>query len=406
MSEELPLDDGVLRVGAASVDITPDRPRGMFLAGFASGRTAIGVLDPIEASAVYISLGGEEVALVTVDAIGFTRPTVRKMRAAVRSMERPTDIIVCATHTHSAPDTLGMWGPALLGFLPRRSGVDPAWMSQLIAGVATAVDTAKARAQPAMMRAATFDVPERWTRNDRKAGGRYDMAGAVAFDAAEGGERLATLLNFASHPEGLWEKNRLVSADFPGFFRRRAREISPGSKLYFSGPLGGMLTPNIPEGSGQGDRHSYIEELGVYLAEMTERALAAAAPSTATELEHHVKVTRFTNDNWRFSMLQRMGIIHAEIEGKEFASEVHRLRLGDVDMLTAPGEVLPELGQRIRGRMSMRHRLLLGLAIDEVGYILEPRMFDDREYRYERTMSLGRGTADTLMAAYDELLSR
>ena len=78
---------------------------------------------------------------------------------------------------------------------------------------------------------------------------------------------------------------------------------------------------------------------------------------------------------------------------------------GDVEALTAPGEMLPELGHRIRGLMRAPHGLLLGLAIDEMGYIVPTEQFDDREYRYERSMSLGRGTADHLVAAYEALLS-
>jgi len=83
---------------------------------------------------------------------------------------------------------------------------------------------------------------------------------------------------------------------------------------------------------------------------------------------------------------------------------LHYLRLGDLELLSAPGEVAPELGARIRARLSARHRMVLGLCGEEIGYILEPAMYDDPEYAYEAGMSLGRPTADALLAGYDALL--
>ena len=67
--------------------------------------------------------------------------------------------------------------------------------------------------------------------------------------------------------------------------------------------------------------------------------------------------------------------------------------------------VLPRLVAGDARLMESPHGLLLGLAIDELGYILPTEQYDDREYRYERSMSLGRGTADALVAAQRALLS-
>ena len=110
--------------------------------------------------------------------------------------------------------------------------------------VAGAIDEAIGSAAEAKMVAASFDVDEQWNRNDRKGGARYDRATAMAFEAADG-SRIATMLHFASHPETLWEHNTLISPDFPGSFRRRTRELAGGVALYFTGPLGAMLTPNV-----------------------------------------------------------------------------------------------------------------------------------------------------------------
>ena len=392
-----------MRAGAASLDITPTKPEGLFLAGFGSGRTALGVLDPLEVGALYLESEGTEVALVTVDCIGLNMPAVRAIRQRVEGLD-DASIIVAATHTHSAPDTIGMWGPAFLGLLPKASGVDDAWMEEVITTAAKAIEQARAEAEPARLKAATLPVAAEWTRNDRKGGGRYDDAVALALDA-EDGRRIATLLNFASHPEALWTDNRLISAEHPGYFRAQMRALTEGTPLYFSGPLGGMLTPNVPEESDEATRQAYVRDLGEHLASLCHEALKAADYSAETTVEHRSAPLSLKNGNRRFSLLSRMKLIGVELREGQITTEVHHLKLGDVEALTAPGEMLPELGHQVRGLMASPHGLLLGLAIDELGYILPTEQFDDREYRYERSMSLGRGTADAIVAAHRALLA-
>ncbi|MGM0578636.1 MAG: hypothetical protein ACQEXJ_23125 [Myxococcota bacterium] len=394
-----------LVAGAATADITPVDPVGVYIAGFGPDRRSVGALEPLEAGALYLASGDDEVVLVTADVVGLLKPWVERIRERLAGVvDDPRAVIVCATHTHSGPDTMGIWGPAILEAIPRASGVDPAYMEHLVERVAEAVTRAKDAARPATLRAATFEMPAEWTRNDRKGGGRFDKATALALDDASDGTRLATVLNFASHPETLWEDNPYLSPDYPGAFRRHAGERTPGAKLFFSGPLGGMLTPNVREDAGDAERRDYAERLGAELAERTEDALADATPQEAPTLSHRVRDVGLDNRNWRFKLFTRLGLIRTDWKGSRVDTEVHHVRLGDVEMLTAPGELVPELGARVDALMSAPHRMLLGLALDEFGYVLEPRMFDDREYRYEKTMSLGRSTADTLMGAWSDLV--
>jgi hypothetical protein len=361
------------------------------------------VLDPLEVGALYLKAGDTEVALVTIDCIGLNLPVVQAIRARVTDVPA-TSIIIMATHTHSAPDTIGMWGPAFLGLVPRKSGVDPSWLETVIQATADAIDEARTSAQPAQMKAASFDVDATWTRNDRTGGGRYDQAVSLAFESQDGG-RIATLLNFASHPEALWTDNRLISAEHPGYFRARMRELHPGTPLYFSGPLGGMLTPNVAEDGDTETRQAYVRDLGHHLAEATETALNQERWETESALVHHAADLTLKNDNRRFTLLSRLKLIGVKLRRGHVETEVHHLKIGQAQALTAPGEMLPELGHRVRALMDCPHGLLLGLAIDELGYILPAEQYDDREYRYERSMSLGRGTAEALIAAQRALLS-
>lgn len=392
------------RAGAASTDITPPDLGRTFLAGFGLDRRAEGVLDALVASALHLESGSARVVLVSADLLALPRLLVDEIRARVRAVAEKRAILCCATHTHSGPDTLGLWGRSLFGKLPISSGVDPGYLDWLAGRVAACVDEAVARAVPARLRAASFEVPARWTRNDRRGGARFDGAAALAFDDLEG-RRIATLVNHASHPETLWSENRLVSPDFPGAFRRRSAGLAGGVPLYVSGPLGAMLTPDVPRDAGIDARRAFCEALGNALAELAETELAGAELQSDPALRHAARTVRLPNANWRFRLFQRLGWLPARTHEGCVENDVHWLRVGDVEGVSAPGEVAPEVGARMRERMRARHRLILGLCDDEVGYVLEPGMFDDPEYRYEATVSLGRDTARVLLAAQDALVA-
>ena len=77
------------------------------------------------------------------------------------------------------------------------------------------------------------------------------------------GRRIATVVNFAAHPETLWEFNTLLSPDYVGPLRARLESEVGGETVYLSGPLGAMLTPNVQADPKDVDgRITYIVEYG------------------------------------------------------------------------------------------------------------------------------------------------
>ena len=100
-----------LLVGAAAATINPED--GVFLAGYEQGRASTGVHDGLYAKAVVFDDGKTAVALVVLDAVSLQYPTVQHIREAasktVQGLDLPPErIIVQATHTHCAPDTIGV----------------------------------------------------------------------------------------------------------------------------------------------------------------------------------------------------------------------------------------------------------------------------------------------------------
>ncbi len=391
-----------LRCGAASVDITPRAfVPGIPLAGFGFNRRATAVLDPLEAVAVHLTDGKTAVTLVTMDLIGFLYPYVDRLRARLRGVGGL--VLPCSTHDHAAPDTIGLWGRSLFGILPLASGVVREYIEEVVVSLERVVQEAARDPVPVTMRAARFEVPPDWFRNDRKGGDKDDFGEALQF-VGEGGEPVATLVHFAAHPETLWEHNTLVSADYPGAVRVRVRDRVGGVAAFFSGALGGMVTANVPLGLDLEGRKAAVVRLGTGLADLAIEALRAAEPTGALPLMARTLPLELRLDNWRFRLARRLGILDREFVLDRVRTEMNLVRLGDdVTLLTAPGECTPEVGRQVVAAVPGRHRLLLCLGCDEIGYVLTPEQFQNKEYHYEQSMSVGPATGPALVQAARDL---
>ena len=100
-----------LRVGFGRETIIPDLSRTTWLAGFAAGRKATAVHDDLWAIAVVIDDGEHRIGLVALDSIGIFHDDVIEVREQVAAAGTALDyVVVAATHNHSTPDLMGLWG--------------------------------------------------------------------------------------------------------------------------------------------------------------------------------------------------------------------------------------------------------------------------------------------------------
>ena len=92
-----------LSVGAAEIDITP--PVGARLAGYFNERLATGTHDPLHAKAIVLRQGATQIALVSCDLLGIPLAitTNARVQASARTGIPLTNIVICATHSHTGP---------------------------------------------------------------------------------------------------------------------------------------------------------------------------------------------------------------------------------------------------------------------------------------------------------------
>jgi hypothetical protein len=377
--------------GAAVVDITP-KEEPVYLAGFGPNRTATGVHDTLHARALVLRRGETTVGLLVFDLIGLGYHHVQQIRQAVRAI--PADhVIIACTHVHSGPDTIGLWGPS-----PGTSGVSDAYMQRLATQGAAAIARAAKEARPARFRFGTATVPDGYTHNARERPIQdRELSILQAIDTS--GQTIATLVNYASHPEVLMSENRMVTADFCGYTLRKVESKLGGVGLYFNGALGGMVTPEVSVRT-----FAEAERVGDGVATAALRALVGQPARELDRLQLRRRQLEIPLENLTFQMMLAAGILKGSLKDGALTTEVCRLDLGEARLVTVPGELLPKPGLELKQRMGGRPRFLIGLGNDELGYILDPADYDLPLYRYEKSMSVGRQAWPRIRDALDALL--
>jgi len=229
-----------LQAGVAEVEITP--PLGFPMAGYYHERMATGVLDPLKAKAIVLRQGELQVAIVCCDLTGIaTDLTVEvRQRAAKETSIPEANIILSATHSHTAPD----YTRDLIEFLVKSDASSQAkYAPQLVQGIVKAISLGQQRLQPVTVRAGTAkqETPiafnrrfvmkdgsvRTWMSLDnpdviRPAGPIDPQVGIVALDNATSNKRLGVLTNFALHLDTVG--GTLWSADYPYFVEQILRE--------------------------------------------------------------------------------------------------------------------------------------------------------------------------------------
>jgi hypothetical protein len=391
-----------LKASFAWCSITPSLDRPVYLAGFGQNRRAQSIHDDLSVRAVSLSDGSITLVLCALDLIGYFRPHVQQVIQRVHSRHPAVRVLIASTHTHHGPDTMGLWGPDT-----STSGVDGAYMSELSDRITKTICEAIEGMQPAAgIKSTSVTVPGlvKNARNPKI----LDEELSVLQILPETGPPLVTLLDFPCHPEVLWEHNPHITADYPGYLRKAVEDSTHAPALFFSGALGGMLTPAVKD-------HSFeeAEAMGVRLAEAGLNALYEAPLQVEPTVRFDRADIPIRLDNLLFKIAIWRKLMPDVRTRGQVLSEVSLIKLGSMWLAAVPGELLPKLGLAIKKRLlasGAYHAAIIGLANDELGYLLPA---EDFQYplnpfspgkHYEETMSLSKEAGRKVAAAVEQLL--
>lgn len=405
-----------LRVGAASVSITPDRP--VALDGQMRTRISQGVESPVTANALALeSKDGDNVVdqavLVSCDLVSIaaeTRDRVRELAKERLPDLDPQKIVLSATHTHTAPVQLegkylipedGVMQPAeYTDFLVYQiiEAVSNAWKARKPAkvgwGMAHAVIAQNRRAVYADGSAKMYGSTS--LDNYRGVEGPEDHAVEILFFWDQNDNLFATAINVPC-PSQEVESRYFINADFWHQIRESLR-AKHGENLQILGWTGvsGDQSPHIQYRKAAEERMlslrklNRLEELARRVVLAWEEALEGAAQEKLADvpLVHKVQnldlpqrlvteeeaaeaqktideLSKDPNNQrivvWQGEVLKRREAQQAG-ESLTHPAEVHVIRLGDIAIATNPFELFTQYGIQMKGRSRALQTFLIQLA--------------------------------------------
>lgn len=338
--------------------------------------------------ALVLESAGTKCAIVSADFLGFPAVLGNRVRAAVKEIPAQ-NILIGVTHTHSAPDCYGF--PDGSGGTAR----DERYLEMVCARMAEAIRVAARNLQPVRLKIATGEAQGKIAYN-YYAEQLYDPRCHViqALDAS--GKPVITLVNYAIHPEVLGSDAGICSPDLVGPLYERLAEKGGGTGIFMNSAQGGMVTADnrLPEGK-EARTWEECQRIGRLLADEALRIVSTAPELASPGLYCAARTVSLPVDAPLMRELLKTLPGSPGGEATSITTQLNLINLGNAQILTIPGEALPNIGYYLKRKMRGEHNLLFGLTNDAFGYILTREDYDSfKRYAYITRTSLGERTGD------------
>lgn len=412
-----------LQAGAAIVDVTPKKFPVLVNGGMTS-RSATGVVTPINARAIVVSDGSESIGIVVVDSCMMPRPLLDEAKElAARQTNLSTDhILISATHTHTAPSSMGALG----------TDADTDYLPVLRAGIVEALVLAEQRLQPAEVgwastQAAEFTAVRRWIRRPDRvaedpfgnptvratmhAGGNWDdVVGesgpedpelAMISFRSKTGRPIAVLANFSMH---YFSGQKPLAADYFGLFcdgfqqsiaaSNTAAEADqpPFVAIMSHGCSGDIWRRDYTQPKEQQNPYTDIQQYADDLRDVALKAYRRIDYHDHDDIEMaerrfrlNYRVPDQQRLQWAQQIVAEMGDRLPKTRQEIYAREqiflherqsteivVQGLRIGDIAIATTPNETYALTGLKIKHQSPLKKTFVIELANGGDGYIPPP----------------------------------
>ena len=336
-------------LAGASVRVITPSPLLPVSGGMGPAKPAREKRGELTARALVLRKGETTVGIVSLDLLGFPSVLGDRVRAKVPRIA-PDGILIGSTHTHSAPDCYAF--PDGKG---GHSG-DLAYMNLVCDRAAEALNEALDRLEPARIQIATGEAEGKIAYN-YYAPDLYDRRMSVIRASKPSGGTIATLANYAIHPEVLGNEAGILAPDLVGPLCEEIEAKVGGVALFMNGAQGGMVTadnrrldqPNDPIRGYWKDERSWEEclRIGRLMASEALRIVADAPAQDDPRLACTSRMVRFpVESDLMWAVVVGSPLNYPRNPDRSVSARINLVELGDARILTIPR------------RSSAEHRLL------------------------------------------------
>lgn len=415
---------GQLRVGVATVDITPEYP--IRLSGYGGRRTpSEGTAQRLRAQALAIhGPSGQPTLILTVDNVGVPGWLTEKLhqRIAAETKLGRSQFAVCSTHTHT--------GPMMAGVLSNLFGVDipPDHWEAIERYTKEAEEKLFAISMKALRDTQPAELyfgigRARFAKNRRTERGPVDHDVPVLAAKNEKGEWIAVLSNYACHCTTLGGEFNQHCGDWAAYAREYLEKDFPTAKAMVAIGCGADSNPHPRTGLDLAQKHG--RELADEMARLLKSDLKKipSAPMGGFAKFPLAFDTLPTRAEWEAKAKQGGAIAyHAKKNlerldrGEKLPTELEYslqvLSFGkDLAMVFMPGEVVVDYSLRIKRMFDPLRVWVNAYANDVPCYIPSRRIWNEGGYEgggamvyYDRPTRLAADTEDRIFAQLEKLM--
>ncbi len=390
-----------LKCGFGREDITPSL--GVRLGGYGvKERPAEEILDRLHSTAMVMEQDGLLAAVINLDWICIEEDIVDRIRGMVNhktGIPGP-NVTVCATHSHSVPNTLNFWG-----WGDRENAYVDSVMPEIVRSVELAMaDLSEVEvgfaATESLVGVNRRGIAENGAVNFIAApDGQFDPTMTVAHFKKKSGEASGIIVHYGAHGTAMG-CNRIVSRDWCGVMKDRIEPQFGAPVLFLNGSIGdvGPRTNYRQQGglsAGVGDGVHAVREVGYRAATDAIRALLSIrewrkelelgvlvedifipyAPLTDLAIAEGEK-SRWEprKDEWGTPMCEYMhncAVIEAHrhplLKGRSFKQVI--TRIGPLAIVPMPGEMFSGISLRIRKDSPFQFTLCCSVSNGSLSYL-------------------------------------
>jgi len=396
----LTLNGQSLRGGAALRKITPD-PLLPVSGGVGKPSAVTQKRGDLFVRVMVLEYQGTKVAFASLDNLGWPAVLGNKARALVSSIPRE-NILIGATHTHSAPDAYAF--PDEKG----ESYADMGYLNRCTELIAEAIREAESHLEEVDLKVGYGRAPAGIAYN-YYAPDLYDPhCGVIQILSKKTGKPVSTLVNYAIHPEVIGSKRGILSPDVCGPLYETIENKGGGIAVFFNGALGGMVTADNRRQQREENTWDECIRIGELLGnealKIAEKSAIVSRPSLGVRsqvLEFPVETPVMKH------ILEKSPMEYRLSNGTRISTVQNFIELGPARILTIPGEALPNIGFYLKRKMNTAYPFLFGLTNDAFGYILSRVDYGSFErYNYITRTSLGEETGEILINESLKLINK
>lgn len=373
----------MLQMASSYYVITPKSPT--YMEGyFGRVEQSLGKYDDLRGKTLLLSIDGEIILFVVLDIIAVSKKYVATLKQILHGKFKinPCNIIISATHTHS--------GPAMFPIVVEGIEYDQEYEKTVMNCITTSVEYCLKTLEKVSAYFAQGTIIGYYGNRNVHHGETDQEVSILEFRKADG-NIMDCIVNLSCHPTILGSDNLYYSADIIGAVRSGLEKEWKVCPVIINGDCGDSSTRFYRQG------HDYKEVIRVgygiakEILKIETRELLSVdhlsvkyvstsvhySPQQDNYLSNTIQKMEYELKNAQeekhfFSMEQLLNILHKRKSKKVIAYTLNSYiyTLGDIRIVTIPGELTAKLGRRIKEKSNKKCTIISCYTNDYRSYLV------------------------------------